>query len=346
MPDVNDDEEILQMKIGQEQGETDKRGEEGGKQTLLRAQEDYSRTVKKYAKLVKEAKERLGAARLVLKQLRKRGKEDFFQGESVKAAEEVLKETEKALEDARQQAGNEKRQAKRNLEDASSGNVSSYQDKADQTEMAEKERQLAMLEAAKKSGGKIVAQAEGSVVKIQLETGQRTGETAAFLMSVSAGAMSFTTEISEEDAAYVAAGDTVTLWADDKEYEGLSVVSVERAEEDAVKVTVFVPEAAIAPGECADMELEKASGEYGTILPVSAIRTENEKNFVYVMALEETVLGGQYVAKRVEVEVAERNEMSAALEDSELAADSQVIISSDQIIFAGERVRLKEGADE
>lgn len=318
----------------------------GETQTLLRAQEDYSRTVKKYAKLVEEAKKKLGAAKLVLKQLRKRGKRDFFQGESVKAAEEALKETEKALEDARRQADDEKRQAKRNLEDASLGNVSSYQEEANPVEMEEKERQLAMLEAAEKNGGKIMAQAEGTVVKVQLEAGQRTGETAVFLMSVSSGGMSFTAEISEEDAVYVAAGDTVTLRTADKEYEGLSVASVERAEEeDVVKVTVLVPEAAIGPGEHAEMELEKSSREYGTILPVSAIRTENGKNFVYVMALEETVLGGQYVAKRVEVTVAERNEMSAALEDSELVADSQVIISSDQMISVGERVRLREGAD-
>ncbi len=328
----------------QEKENTRKKQEEERKQTLARAQEDYSRTVKKYAKLVKEAKEKLDTANADLKKFLEGETEDFSGNEAVKAAEEALTDAEKALEEARRQAGEEKRQAKRNLEDASSGNPESRQEEMNRIQMTEKQKQLAMLEAAEKNGGKITAQMDGTVTRIQLETGQRTGESAAFLMSCTSGGMSFTTEISREDAVYVTAGDTVTLMASGKKYEELSVVSVETDEEktDAVKVTVYVPEDTISPGEYADMELTKTSGEYPAILPISAIHTENGKNFVYVMALEETVLGGQYVAKCVDVTVAERNESSAAVTNSELSSDSQVIVSSDQMVSEGERVRLKE----
>ena len=300
--------------------------------------------MKKYAKLVKEAKEKLDTANADLKEFLEGETEDFSGNEAVKAAEEALTDAEKALEEARRQTGEEKRQAKRNLEDASSGNPESRQEEMNRIQMTEKQKQLAMLEAAEKNGGKITAQMDGTVTRIQLETGQRTGESAAFLMSCTSGGMSFTTEISREDAVYVTAGDTVTLMASGKKYEELSVVSVETDEEetDAVKVTVYVPEDTISPGEYADMELTKTSGEYPAILPISAIHTENGKNFVYVMALEETVLGGQYVAKCVDVTVAERNESSAAVTNSELSSDSQVIVSSDQMVSEGERVRLKE----
>ncbi len=98
------------------------------------------------------------------------------------------------------------------------------------------------------------------------------------------------------------AGDTVTLKTAEKKYEELSVVSVEtdgeEIGEEAVKVTVFVPKDTLSLGEYADMELTKESAEYSVTLPLSAIHTENEKNFVYVMVPEETVLGGQYAAQR------------------------------------------------
>ncbi len=90
------------------------------------------------------------------------------------------------------------------------------------------------------------------------------------------------------------------------------------------------------------MELTKESAEYSVTLPLSAIHTENEKNFVYVMVPEETVLGGQYAAQRMDVTVAEKNAIYAALTDSDLTEESQVIISSDQIISAGEKVRNEE----
>lgn len=379
-PAVNYDDEILQMEINQKQRELNelyrrkREGEKGlddqiraledeirtlklrqreqesaaskqaeeRKQALIRAQEDYSRTVKKYAKLVNEAKEALDLANKALKDFLEGDTEDFSGNEAVKAAEEALKDAEKALEEVRRQAQEEKRQAKRNLEDASAGNPDSRQAEIGRIQMTEKQQQLAMLEAAEKSGGKIIAQMDGTVTKVQLEAGQRTGGTAAFLMSDTSGGMSFTTEISKEDAVYVTAGDTVTLRTVDKEYEELSVVSVETDEDEAVKVTVFVPKDTLSLGEYADMELTKTSKEYGIILPLAAIHTENERNFVYVMVLEETVLGEQYVAQRMDVTIAEKNDMCAALTNSGLTTESQVIVSSDQMISEGEKVRLEE----
>lgn len=339
--------ELRTLRLQQQEKEnTRKKQEEERKQTLARAQEDYSRTVKKYAKLVKEAKEKLDTANVDLKKFLEGETEDFSGNEAVKAAEEALTDAEKALEEARRQTGEEKRQAKRNLEDASSGNPESRQEEMNRIQMTEKQKQLAMLEAAEKNGGKITAQMDGTVTRIQLETGQRTGESAAFLMSCTSGGMSFTTEISREDAVYVTAGDTVTLKTAEKKYEELSVVSVEtdgeETGEEAVKVTVFVPKDTLSLGEYADMELTKESAEYSVTLPLSAIHTENEKNFVYVMVPEETVLGGQYAAQRMDVIVAEKNAIYAALTDSDLTEESQVIISSDQIISAGEKVRNEE----
>lgn len=308
-----------------------------------RAREDYDNTVSENKRKIERARENV---RIAERTFRKVGRQKV-EKETVKASEEALKEAREALEDTKYQAEIEKRQAKRNLEDVFAENTDGSQPETDQMDLADKEKQLATLEALQENGGNVMAQVEGTVMKIQLEAGEKTGDTAAVFMSVASGGMSFSTEISKEDAIYVKKGDMVTLKTAEKEYEELSVTSVEADEEtDCVKVTVFVPKNTISPGEHADMMLTKASGEYGTILPISAIRTENEKNFVYVMALEETVLGEQYVVKSVDVTVAERDEMSVALTNSELEANSQVIISSDRMISVGERVRLKEGAGE
>lgn len=331
----------------QEMESTKKKQEEERERTLLRAQEDYIRTVKKYAKLVDEAKQKLDEANLALDEFLESDGEEFLEDEFVKAAEEALKAANKALEAARRQAENEKQQAKRNLEDASVASTAGSQPEIDRIQIMERQRQLAILQQAEENRGKITAQMEGTVTSVQLEAGQRTGGSAVFLITGTSGGMNFATEISREDAVYVTVGDTVTLRTANEEYEELSVVSVEEGEQkETVKVNVFVPKDLISPGEYAQMELTKTSREYGTIVPISAIHTENEKNFVYVMALEETVLGEQYTAKCVDVTIAQKNEACAALTDTELQADSQIIVSSDRMLSEGERVRFKEEAVE
>lgn len=208
--------------------------------------------------------------------------------------------------------------------------------------ITEKQRQLSELAKEKENGGKIVAQMDGTITLVQIEVGQKTIETAAFLMSDTSGGMSFTTQISKEDAVFVMAGDTVMLKSADKKYEDFSVLSVETNEDETVKVTVFVPKDTLALGAYAGMELTKQSEEYSITVPVSAVHTENEKNFVYVMEEEDTVLGGQYVARRMDVTIAEKNGLYAAVSESSLTAESQVITESDQMISAGVKVRLQE----
>ncbi len=341
------EDEIRTLKLRQQEKEnTEKKQAEERKQAISRAQEDYNSTVRKYSRLVNEAKKELDAANLKLKEFLESDGESLLEDASVKAAEEALNEAEKALEEAKRQSKEDKRQAKRNLEDAMAEDADSHQAEINQIQITEKQRQLSMLETVKKNGGKIKAQMEGTVTLVQIEVGQRTTETAVFLMSDTSGGMSFTTEISKEDAVYVTAGDTVTLKTADKTYEELSVVSVEtegeETGEEAVKVTVFVPKDTLSLGEYADMELTKESAEYSVTLPLSAIHTENEKNYVYVMAEENTVLGGEYVAQRMDVTVAEKNAMYAALTNSDLTEESQVIVSSDQMLSAGEKIRLQE----
>lgn len=341
------EDEIRTLKLRQQEKEnTEKKQAEERKQAISHAQEDYNSTVRKYSRLVNEAKKELDAANLKLKEFLESDGESLLEDASVKAAEEALNEAEKALEEAKRQSKEDKRQAKRNLEDAMAEDADSHQAEINQIQITEKQRQLSMLETVKKNGGKIKAQMEGTVTLVQIEVGQRTTETAVFLMSDTSGGMSFTTEISKEDAVYVTAGDTVTLKTADKTYEELSVVSVEtegeETGEEAVKVTVFVPKDTLSLGEYADMELTKESAEYSVTLPLSAIHTENEKNYVYVMAEENTVLGGEYVAQRMDVTVAEKNAMYAALTNSDLTEESQVIVSSDQMLSAGEKIRLQE----
>lgn len=123
--------ELWMLYLQQEEKENEeKKQEEERAQTLLRAQEDYERTAGKYAKLVREAKEKLDEANAALDEFLENGTVDFADV-SVKTAQEALEEAKKALESARRQADDEKRLAKRGVEDASAGSAADNQEEID-----------------------------------------------------------------------------------------------------------------------------------------------------------------------------------------------------------------------
>lgn len=305
------------------------------KQTLSRAQEDYDETVSKNEKLVREAKNLWQEAEQKL--------ENYQNGEDEDSTDESLVEdAKKALEDAKSQQTQQKKSAKRAIEDAGETDAVDHSVEINNVSIAEKQRALAQLQKAKEQKGKIVAQTNATVSKILLTAGDRTAETAAFLLADLSEGARFTTQISKEDAKYVVVGDAVTLKVCDKSYEDMTVLSTETNEDSSVSVTVYVPKKTIPIGTHASMEIEQTSEKYATTLPLSAIHAEQNKYFVYVLEKEDTVLGEETVARKVNVSIVEKNGEYAALSDGSLSEDDSAIVESDTMLANGEKVRLKE----
>lgn len=305
------------------------------KQTLSRAQEDYDETISKNEKLVRKAKELWQEAEQKL--------ENYQNGEDEDSADDSLVEdARKTLEDAKSQQTQQKKSAKRAIEDAGETDAVDHSVEINNVSIAEKQRALAQLQKTKEQEGKIVAQTDATVSKILLTAGDRTTETAAFLLADLSEGTRFTTEISKEDAKYVVVGDAVTLKVNDKSYEDMTVLSTETNEDSSVRVTVYVPKKTISIGTHASMEIEQTSEKYATTLPLTAIHAEQSKYFVYVLEKEDTVLGEETVARKVNVSIVEKNGEYAALSDGSLSEDDSVIVESDTMLANGEKVRLKE----
>lgn len=305
------------------------------KQTLSRAQEDYDETISKNEKLVRKAKELWQEAEQKL--------ENYQNGEDEDSADDSLvEEARKTLEDAKSQQTQQKKSAKRAIEDAGETDAVDHSVEINNVSIAEKQRALAQLQKTKEQEGKIVAQTDATVSKILLTAGDRTTETAAFLLADLSEGARFTTEISKEDAKYVVVGDAVTLKVNDKSYEDMTVLSTETNEDSSVRVTVYVPKKTISIGTHASMEIEQTSEKYAITLPLTAIHAEQSKYFVYVLEKEDTVLGEETVARKVNVSIVEKNGEYAALSDGSLSEDDSVIVESDTMLANGEKVRLKE----
>lgn len=305
------------------------------RRTLARAQEDYENVVGKNERLVSEAEQKWKESKCKL--------QAFAQGEDEEPQDtSAVEDAKKAVKTAQKQQEQQNKAAKRALEDAAKTEAKDNSAKINAVTIAQKQQQLDTLQKVKASGGKVKAQMSGVVSGVQLTVGEKTTDTAAFLLADTSGGLRFTTQVSREDAVYVDSGDTVALKAEDQTWEDMTVLSTETEEDHTVKVTVYVPKKTISLGANVRMELCKTSEEYSVTLPITAIHSEKDKYFVYTMEKADTVLGGAYVAKKTNVTIAEKNGEYAAIKDGDLSSGDAVIVDSDAILSAGENVRLQE----
>ena len=57
------------------------------------------------------------------------------------------------------------------------------------------------------------------------------------------------------------------------------------------------------PGESAQMTATRKSEIYDYLVPVTAVWQENNKAYVLLLEMENTVLGEQYIARKAEVQI-------------------------------------------
>lgn len=257
--------------------------------------------------------------------------------------ENAVTEARNAYEAAlrgQEQAGVE---AARRVEDAGKSGVKDTTIQINNLSIGEKEKELQKLRELEENGGTVTAPVDGVITRMELVTGQRTMDTAAVTMADISSGMRFVANISEEDGKYVAVGDGVTIKAKGKEYGDLQILSLEQdSENEMVTVTVLLGPDTLSIGDTATLETSKQSDSYPLTVPVSAIRVDNSKYFVLVIEEEETVLGVQLLARRVDVTVEDQNGRYAAISSEMLSENSRIITLCEDYIKAGDHVRLRE----
>lgn len=248
--------------------------------------------------------------------------------EAVSAREESIREADRALEDAAiQEPPDPSIQLK-------------------EKEAAKIQAQIKKLKKIQKTGGQIRSPIKGVVTKIQVAAGEVTAETPLlFLADLRAGCR-FTAQVDKSQEEYLQKDTPVTLTNEQKKQtvEDLKIASVRADPEDAslLEVCVYLPGDTLTVGDSAKMTVEKRSKAYDTCVPVQALYEANGMYFVYVIKEEDTIMGKQLTARRVNVTVQEQNETYAALDDGCLAGSEKVIQDADKTIDEGSPVRLAE----
>lgn len=202
------------------------------------------------------------------------------------------------------------------------------------------------LEEIERKKGKITAPETGIITSVSAAVGQKTTDGSLFTMTNEAEGMRFVGQMTPEDAKYLSVGNEVSLTTAKKQAEELTVTSLEMDEEgEMMNVTVLLPSKTFSLGESASLSAKQESKNYDCTVPTTALHQENGRYYVLVSETEETVLGKMDIARRVEVTVLEQNQSYAALDQTNLKEDSQIVTDTDRYVGDGDRIQ-KEGEHE
>lgn len=259
------------------------------------------------------------------------------------SASVALEEKQEQLESNTSTAEDAKKAAERAVEDAGLSADNDHTQEINAISLKQYQKQLEKLKILKQQNGEITAPSSGIITKVCVETGQKTTDTAAIVMSDEQSGLLFTTTTDSKNREYLSVGDNATITGVGKETSDCSIVSLETSKDgSSIKVSIAMQGDDFLPGESAQMTATRKSESYDYLVPVTAVWQENNKAYVLLLETENTVLGEQYIARKAEVQILDKNSSYAAVSGNSLSADCQIITDSDRTVGNGDVVRMTE----
>ena len=107
------------------------------------------------------------------------------------------------------------------------------------------------------------------------------------------------------------------------------------------KLLSFKLEGDVTSGAQISIAIGERGGSYDTIVPNSAVRTDNNGSFVLAFVAKSSPLGNRYVAQRIDVKVLAKDDVNSAVSGG-LTTSEFVITTSSKPIEPGMLVRMPD----
>ena len=209
-------------------------------------------------------------------------------------------------------------------------------------DMKQIQTQLASLYSLQKQKGEIKAEYDGIISKIQIEVGSRTADMASILMTDTQRPCQFKFSITKEQGKYVHLNDTVSLKLNGQSAMDVTVDYFTENMQGGYDLVCMLPEGVGKPGLSGSIQ-RSVQGEYHELtLPVDAVVEESNGTFVYILNEKEGLLGSEYYAEKIKVQVKDKNDRFVALESGTIGADAKVITYATKELKQGESVRPQD----
>lgn len=265
--------------------------------------------------------------------------------EQKEAAKDAVESAKRAEEDARQSREDALLEAGRTLDDADTQESADSSLSVNRLELQTLSETLEKYQELLSAEGKVCADTEGIVTRIQVSAGERTPDGAAVVYADLSSPLQFCVSLTKEQKKYVNQGDEIrlTLGGNSPMEATADYVAENELDPSLYDVTVFLPENTGTIGESGTLEASVQSEMFSRCIPMEALHEDSTKrNFVYVVSEREGILGKELAAALVYVQVLDQNEKYAAIEEGVIDQDTEIIVSSTEELSDRAVIRYKE----
>jgi len=209
-----------------------------------------------------------------------------------------------------------------------------------QNEINEVKEQISKLSST--SGTDLKAKVSGTVQSVYVSAGH-TFSQGDILMNIEVGDVGFsmTANVSLDEAKLLKEGDAASVsnyWYGTEAIATISTIKPNPQNPRGEKIVNFDITGDAYAGMSISFSIGGKTAYYDTIIPLSALRSDSNGQFVYVVTVKSSPLGNRYTAKRADVKVLAQDDNSAAV--SGLSYGDYVVTTSGKPIESGSLVKL------
>lgn len=253
---------------------------------------------------------------------------------------ESLKNIQKSEIEFEQAVKKDKNTQENNLK---KNKINEIEEKKYKLDIELKNNELLKLNNIKKEYGKIYSPVDGTIIKLNIQTGGKTTEEQICLIAENNEIFKVKGKVSEEQAKFISQGDKIYVRFPEKISPAESLVESINfiSTDNNYEITAILPEGKYDIGKNVNLEMTKSTDNYKTCIPIRSIHTDYlNQNYVLVVTESEGVLGKVLQASKVNINIIDKDNSIAAIESS-LNDDDKIIESSNKNILEGDRVRIK-----
>jgi len=182
----------------------------------------------------------------------------------------------------------------------------------------------------------------GDIISVDVNVGAVVSTNAAVMtISDRSRELKLTVEVGDDKVGDMASGDIAQIIVDTDMFDcPVTSIAASVSNPGMFEVEFILPGAAGAVGMRASMRFRKRTQNYDILIPLNALRSDNDGDFVYVVDQSEGSLGLNTTVRRVGVYALEKDSTRAALQ-SGVSPRDLIVARSDRSIGDGDRVRLE-----
>lgn len=301
---------------------------------LARAREDYDTTARIEDTQVGRALESYV-----------RAQEDLEEEGGDEALKDALQSAAYGEADAKARRDEAVKQAERAVEDLLLPEEVTAELERTQLERASLSEKMQEYQSVLESQGAVTAPYGGVVTEVLVRPGERVADTAVLLLSDETLPCQLKVTLDEEQKKYIGLGDEILVELEGKGKvleEKVAYLAESRSIPGKYEVLVELPENMGIPGLAGSIARSDTGEKHRLCLPAAALHTDNDRNYVYVVKEREGILGQEYYVDEVNVQVIDKNENWAAVEEGMLDLESVIILSATREFKRGDTVRREE----